>query len=93
MTQSLTDVDGLIGEAFEEMECIWNDESPHEGNKAAYVEYHDCVEGFWCAFHLRRFINEHLPLIKMAIGTPAGKCQVCRKHFFDVESYVKVYPL
>lgn len=93
MTDLLADTENLVNETFEQVECAWDDGSPHVGTKVAFFNYHGCQDGWWCEFHYHRFINEHLPLIEMMAGTPKGVCQECHSHFPTVESYVKVYPL
>lgn len=90
--ETLTDISTDVEEAFEEMECCWM-EDPHDGDKRAYVDYHGCYEGFWCAHHYQRFINEHVPIMHNQLARGPGMCSECYGLFPTLESYVKVFPL
>lgn len=96
MNATQNDVNTLLDEAFEDCECVITatDKYPHGGDRAGYYIAHECLSGFICAEHLRVFVDlifpDHALLIK---DSGHITCAQCRRDFFSVDSYSKVYPL
>lgn len=89
---TLTDADisELVDSAFDE--CVLGgirEDRPCGGNRAAYMVYHDCLEGIICRLHYEVWLRE---LAQPEAGWNQI-CSVCGRHFPSIHDVVKFYPL
>lgn len=89
-----TDVSSVVNAVFDELECPFNDEFDHGGDRAAFVSVHGCTEGYVCSAHLARITGpfaEHFGLLAEVFGHVI--CACCGGQFATIDQWVKVYPL
>lgn len=95
MTETLTDIQGLVDGAYSEMECGSRQQSAHGGDAVAVFEQHGCIGGPICEKHYK--VATEGSLHAEWIGDLAGRgyllCTFCKKRFYSVDDFVRYYPL
>lgn len=95
MTETLTDIDGMVEEAFDALECCFpSTRFPHEGNRAAYYSCHGCKEGWICQSHFRWMVDSYFPDCHRQLSKKGYlRCAICAARFGSVDDFCKVMTL
>ena len=98
MTETLTDISGLVDSAFDELECICNDgQGPHDGGKVGYYQSHankKCLEGWICEAHFRYYVDVYRPSVQETLRRDGYvKCVDCHEACYSVDDFCKVVTL
>lgn len=94
-TETLTGVDGLVDSAFNELECISEADTPCEGEPAAFMIFHGCMEGYFCRGHYDYHVMQSRPSIQRELDEYGLiTCHDCYpRQFNSIEEFVQVFPL
>lgn len=79
--QTLTDVDVDVEAIFDELECISRQPNPHDGKPFAWMEYHECYQGWLCRRHFDMWVEHTSPRNRRVADANNGRvlCVFCKK--------------
>ena len=96
MTSTETFVAGLIESAYENLECVANEDynGPHSDETAALYRAHGCIEGMICRGHLEHVIQDRRrELLRDLKIQGYVQCGWCEAKFATPEAFETVYVL